>query len=235
MKVAIHQPHYFPWPGYLDKMAKADKFIILDEVQLTDRSPMLRNKFLQLNGEEHMLGLSVKKKGYREKMTKEIELADIEEVQEKHKRFIQMNYGKTRGYSEVWPEIQDIFEKKYQYLIDIEMDTIMAMRKLFSIETELIYQSNLDYDRTMKKSDLMLTLSEAVGADIYLSGQGAKKYMVEEEFREKGIEVEYQEFTYPVYKQKNMNEFVANLSAIDMLMQLGIEDARKLFWNNITI
>ena len=233
MKVAIHQPHYFPWPGYLDKMAKADKFIILDEVQLEDRSPMLRNKFLQINGEEHMLGLSVKKKGYRDKMTKEIELADIEEVQEKHKRFIQMNYGKTKGYSEVWPEIQHIFEKKYQYLIDIEMDTVMAMRKLFSINTELIYQSNLDYNRSMKKNNLMLALSEAVGADIYLSGQGAKKYMMDEEFNKKGIKVEYQVFAPPVYKQKNVNEFVTSLSAIDMLMQLGIEDAKELFWNGV--
>ena len=35
MVTAIHQPHYFPWLGYLDKMAKAGQFIILDEVQLT--------------------------------------------------------------------------------------------------------------------------------------------------------------------------------------------------------
>ena len=148
MKVAIHQPHYFPWMGYLDKMAKADKYIVLDEVQLEDRSPMVRNKFLQNNGEEHILGLSIRKKGYREKMTKEIELSDVKDVLAKHSRFIQMNYGKTKGYDEVWPEIEHIFSKDYKYLIELDMDTVYAMRKLFAINTEMILQSDLDYDRS---------------------------------------------------------------------------------------
>ena len=53
--VAMHQPHYFPWLGYLDKMAKADEFVVLDEVQFTDGSPMSRNRFLQVDGEAKLL------------------------------------------------------------------------------------------------------------------------------------------------------------------------------------
>ena len=33
MIVAAHQPHYMPWLGYLDKLAKADLFVVMDDLQ----------------------------------------------------------------------------------------------------------------------------------------------------------------------------------------------------------
>ena len=46
MLVAIHQPHYLPWLGYLQRMAQADLFVVLDHVYLrawpgfpADRAP----------------------------------------------------------------------------------------------------------------------------------------------------------------------------------------------------
>jgi len=38
MLVAIHQPNYLPWLGYLDRMAKADLFVVLDHVQFERRN-----------------------------------------------------------------------------------------------------------------------------------------------------------------------------------------------------
>ena len=38
MLIAIHQPHYIPWLGYLDRMIKADLFIVLDHVQFERRN-----------------------------------------------------------------------------------------------------------------------------------------------------------------------------------------------------
>lgn len=51
MKVAIHQLHHFPWLGYMDKMAKVDKFVIMDQVQLEDKSYMCRNRIIDRNGQ----------------------------------------------------------------------------------------------------------------------------------------------------------------------------------------
>lgn len=233
--VAMHQPHYFPWLGYLDKMAKADEFVVLDEVQFTDRSPMHRNKFLQLNGEAKLLSLSVCKKGYREKATREIELSNWDETRKKHRSFLEYNYKNAPFFDEVAPRIFPIFETDFQTLLDIDMSTINILRDIFGITTEMTMQSSLPYDERSKNKDLMLDLCLATKGDVYLSGQGARAYMDDERFNERGVGVAYQEFSYPVYPQKGQVSFVSGLSAIDCAFQCGIDGARKVFYDNMRL
>ena len=38
MIVTLHQPHFLPWLGYLDRMREADLFIVLDHVQFERRN-----------------------------------------------------------------------------------------------------------------------------------------------------------------------------------------------------
>lgn len=233
MITAIHQPHYFPWLGYMDKMAKADQFIILDEVQLTDRSPMVRNKFLTFCGDVEMLSLSIKKKGYRNKKTKDIELFEIKNVQRCHQKFFECNYRKAAFFNEIMEVIDPIFSRSYCRLIEIQMDTVLLLKTLFGIGTDILYQSNLQYDRRKQKSDLIQAICETVASNVYLSGNGARKYMDVLSFNKAGIRVVYQDFTYPIYQQFRLEKFVPNLSSLDILFQLGIEDARHIFWENV--
>ena len=73
MMVAIHQPHYFPWLGYLAKMASVDKFILMDTVQLEKRSYMLRNRVVDPDGKVRYLNISCEKHNHYEKEYREIE------------------------------------------------------------------------------------------------------------------------------------------------------------------
>ena len=44
MIVAAHQPHYLPWLGYLDKLAKADLFVVMDDLQYEAQNFQNRNR-----------------------------------------------------------------------------------------------------------------------------------------------------------------------------------------------
>lgn len=233
MKVAIHQPHYFPWMGYFDKMAKVDKFIIMDDVQLEDSSVMVRNKFLENTGVEKLLSLNVDKKGYLEKKCREINLKDWQKVRKKHSKFLYYNYKNAPYFNEIWEKISCIFEKNYELLIELQMDIIMIFIELLNIKTEIVFQSSLKYDIETKKNDLVLELCQKIEADIYLSGNGAKKYMDDSTFLKNNIKVIYQKFTYPEYKQFSSLEFIPNLSILDMFFNLGIIESNKVFWENV--
>jgi len=108
-----------------------------------------------------------------------------------------------------------------------------ALRDLFGINTQLVYQSAIDYCRESKKNDLVLELCEAVHSEAYLSGTGAKKYMELDTFTKRNIAVEFQEFSCPQYQQAYSPEFIPNLSSLDLLFNCGIEKSREVFWNNI--
>lgn len=233
MIVGIHQPHYLPWLGYMDKMAKSDKFIIMDEVQLEPRSPMVRNKLLEVTGRETFLTVNIEKKGYRDKKTSEILLSDIAEIQKVHRRFIDLNYSKTLGYKETIEKLEFIWSKEYKTLLEIQMDTILCIKEMLEIPTDLIFQSHLTYDRSKMKNELLIELLKAVSGNIYLSGNGAKKYMDKTMFEEKGIHVIYQEFSYPKYNQYRQEIFVPNLSSLDILFQCGVDKAKTIFWDNV--
>src|SRR5947209_18898528 len=50
MKVAIHQPHYLPWLGYVAKWAAADLFVFLDTVQYEKNGWQNRNRIKTAEG-----------------------------------------------------------------------------------------------------------------------------------------------------------------------------------------
>lgn len=62
MITAIHQPSYFPWLGWMDKINKCDQFILMDEVQLSDRAYQHRNLFLTNTGQQKFLTIGIQKK-----------------------------------------------------------------------------------------------------------------------------------------------------------------------------
>jgi hypothetical protein len=234
MKVAIHQPHYFPWLGYLDKMAKVDKFVMLDEVQLSDNSNMFRNKFLTKTGKIRYLTIPFEKESYMKKRFCDVRLNMQINWQKDHENFIVDTYRKLSGFDETWSKIKHIFEKDYETVYEVCMESIYILRDLFGIDTALVYQSAIEYNRNSKKNDLVLELCKANNAQEYLSGVGAKKYMKVESFEASGIRVVYQQFTHPQYTQYNSKEFVSNLSALDLLFNCGIEESRRIFWENVT-
>lgn len=230
-KVAIHQPHYFPWMGYLDKMAKVDKFILLDEVQIEKGSNMYRNKVATWDGKEKYLTVGYEKEGCLKRSFNQILIDDSIEWQKRQCDFIWNNYRKAEHFSEIWKVIEEIFDKKYLYLFDVLNDSIEIEKKLFGIDTEIILQSDVQHERDTYKNDLLISLCKAVGAEKYLSGNGAKKYMNVEMFEKSDIAVEYQNFKYPSYKQ--FEKFIPNLSALDILFHCGQEKAKKIFWENV--
>ena len=126
-----------------------------------------------------------------------------------------------------------MFTKRYELLWQVTDDTVRIMRRLLDVNTPLVYESELK-SAGGKKSEFLIGLLRQLGADEYLSGAGARKYMDMDMFARAGIRVRYQNFVLPEYPQKNASSFVPGISALDILFNCGIEGTRKIFWENVS-
>lgn len=223
---SIHQPSYFPWQGLLNKIKESEKFIIMDEVQFLDGGYQNRNTFLDKNLNIHMLTIPIEKKNYFDKTIKDMHIAD-KRWQKKHLRFLMQNYNRHPFFEEILEEIEPIYTKEYIFIVDVLIDSMVVLFKLFDIKSTIILQSNLTYDKESKKNDLILELLKNTDSKNYLSGIGAKSYQTDEEFELRNIKLFYQDFKQVSYTQFKNSSFSEGLSSLDLLFNVGKNSAHN--------
>ena len=177
MKVGIHQPHYFPWMGYFDKMAKSDIFILLDRVQMEKGSYMYRNRIISNQGKVIYLTISGDKHGYLKREYRDIRSTNDGIWLKKHESDIFNAYKESPYFYEVWEQLEPLFNSQEDTICKYCVRSIYKIKDILKIPTTIIMQSDMDTDEQKRKNDLVLNLCEVIGANTYLSGNGAKKYI----------------------------------------------------------
>lgn len=234
MKIAIHQPHYFPWIGYFDKIAKVDKFVLLDQVQFEKGSQMIRNRVVSDAGVIKYITISADTTNFLKKEYKDIQIKNADEWKTRQKNALKNYYRNADFLCEIMSILDVFWGNDYQTVCEWTCKSIELICGLLNIDTELIYQSDISYDKETRNSDLVLSICKKLKSDYYFSGRGASvKYLDQEKFKMNGIDIVFQDFGHPVYTQCNSENFIPGVSVIDMLFNCGIKEAKRLFWENI--
>jgi hypothetical protein len=196
--LSAHQPAYLPWLGYFEKIARCDVFIYLDSVQFEKGSFTNRNKIKTANG-PIMLTIPLKLQGYKDFCVGEIQVDNSQNWREKHLKSIYLSYKKAPNFDERYSKLEKLYSQKNELLGEICFSQLLFWLNELGINKKIIRSSTLDIES--KKSDLILDLCKKFKANHYLSGALGRDYLKETEFAESNIEVEYQDFKHPIYKQ----------------------------------
>lgn len=223
MIVAAHQPHYFPWLGYLDRMRQADLFVVLDHVQF-ERSGYQNRTQILVNGLTQWLTLPVVHRSQQERIIdKQIDNPPDPNRQYpgcKHYKTLRHAYRDAPFFSDYAPTLLKILESRSNSLVEINQRSLDFLREAFAIHTPLIRSSELDIRGA--RSEMILNLCRETGADTYLGGMGGSRdYLDQQLFIDAGIEIAWQDFRSPVYSQCGGGAFAPGLSAIDLLFNHG--------------
>lgn len=231
MIVAIHQPTFFPWLGYFDRMLASDLFVILDHVQFERRNYQNRT-LIRLEDESRWLTVPVVQVSQKEKIIDKrvdnpADLGGTRWWGPNSFNTLKYAYRKAPFFDAYAPRLREIFHARWDKLLDLNMATLDFMRSQLEIATPMLRSSTLPCEG--QRSGLLLDICQKVGASAFLGGMGGSRgYLEQEAFDAAKMGVQWQEFKHPVYTQQGSAPFIKGLSALDLLFNCGPRSAEIL-------
>lgn len=224
MKLGIMQPYFLPYIGYWQLINAVDKYVIYDDVNFIKGGWINRNRIL-MNGEAKMINLKMNGSSPN-KLINEVEVADDMVYNKKLLKTIESCYRKAPYFKDTFPIIENIINHRESKLSSYIQYSIGKICEYLSINTELIISSTINKNNDLKGQEKVVEICKKLEADEYYNAIGGQELYSYDEFRKHGIKLSFLKTGTVVYKQFN-NEFVSNLSIIDVIMFNSVEETKN--------
>ena len=215
MILSGHQPVYMPGILLFNKIALSDTFMFVGHCQYSQKSWQTRNR-IGLGGAEHWLSVPVKKSGLFGQSINDTEILDAH-WKKKHLGTIRQAYGKRPYFAQYYPELEALILDDCLKLGALNIAIMQALINWLELPAQVL--DSRDYPVAGNKTEMLISMCQAVGADRYLSNVGSRDYVDEKAMADAGIQHCWQAFKHPVYAQGH--PFIENLSVIDLLFNVG--------------
>lgn len=214
VKVAIHQPQYWPWPPYIYKVMSADVFVYLDSVQFSKNGFQNRNQIKTPKGSSWLT--APVKHDFGQSLT-QTKISDPRALQ-KHFKTLAVNYAGTPGFRRWRDELQSLLDGRKGSLGDVAIASTEWMLDKLEVQAIRLKSSEIP-GLGEHGSRLIAEICNYLGADYYLTGVGALAYMEQEDFSRINCQVWVQEWTGLTYEQAHPEAgYIPNLSTLDLLL-----------------
>ena len=218
MIVSIHQPNYIPWLGFFHKLLLSDTYVVFDDVQFPrGKDYANRNQIKTNNGKMWLTASVLGKKDL--KPWNQIEINN-NGWKEKHLNNIESFYKKTPYFKSYFLFLKRIYENDHKLLLDLNLDLIVFFLGCLDKIPNIILSSDIKTELT--GLDKILYILKNQNATKYISGdgEGSKRYINEQLFKDNNIKLTWQNYKHPVYKQQ-FGEFIPYMSILDLLFNEG--------------
>ena len=227
--VGIHQPNFIPWIGYFSKIYQSDIFIFLDDVQFIKTGSNYTNRVaINMHGTPHYITIPIKRGSGVQK------ISNTQFLDEKWKKKVigtlQANYAKSPYFSEHKDFVWELINFKADNLATYNIHAIEAISKALNFNTKFIQSSTFNLVST--STQRLIDLIHQVDGKIYISGEGGDEYQEHTMYKEANIDVIYNKIPHFTYAQPNAKEYVAGLSIIDSIFNIGLKELQSYFLIN---
>lgn len=224
MKVAVVQPYFFPYIGYIQLLNEVDTFVIFDDVNFVTKGWIKRNRVLN-NGQITYFGVPVEKASQNKKIN-QLSVKHNDVAMAKLLRQLQQSYGQAANFSSTFSLIEKCLYCEEVNLSKYLTYQLQQLCQHLNINTQFVYSSEINqHEQFNSAQERIIALTKELGGNEYVNLPGGVSLYSEEEFAKQHVKLSFIKPNLLPYSQLNTNEFVPALSIIDIMMNT---DARIL-------
>ena len=171
--LASHQPNFLPNLGFFYKMASADLFVVTTALKFERREGWQRRHKIRGPGGDQWLTVPVSASD--DTLIRDVLIDNSHHWRHKHRKSLRGGYARTPERA-LLEALEAVFQERWERLVDLNMRIIHLLKDYLGITTEIV----LDEETTGVKHHLLVALCKKYGAEVYLSGPGARDYMTED-------------------------------------------------------
>ncbi|KQS95213.1 WbqC family protein [Chryseobacterium sp. Leaf394] len=219
MKVAIMQPYFMPYIGYISLIKHTDKFILFDVVQFIKHGWIERNRVLKQNDGWLYLQVPLKKHG-RDILIKDCVIDNSKNWKTKILSQLEIYKKKAPYYYKTISIINDIFSQEYNDIValnKVSLEKICAYLGIYKT-LHVFSEMNLKIDEPNSGDEWALNICKKLDGEIhYINPIGGLDFFDTQKYHEMDIDISFQKMNLSNYDQKR-NTFENGLSIIDVMM-----------------
>ena len=216
--VAICQPNFLPWLGYIEMGHRADVYVMLDDVQFPKQEWVNRNRIPDSSDRGwKWLSIPIKKSSHQVKIN-QVEISYDKPWQSRIIRSIDQIYRQSPCFQDYRDELTEILESHWIYLVELNLTLIKWIYNKLGMSDNLILSSDLNVE--LERDDKLVEICARLDATTFLANNGSKGFIDPSNFHSRNVSFVFQNYTHPTYDVAN-REFTPYLSIIDLIFHEG--------------
>lgn len=226
MKLAVMQPYLFPYLGYYQLYAAADRFVFFDDVNFINKGWINRNQIV--TGRKAFMFTAPLLDASQNKLICDIHIAEGNWKQ-KLLKTIEMAYKKAPEFVPVFELVSGILATDTTLIAKLAAASVTGVAAYLNIQKPVYFSSELQYNRDVKGEDKILEICTGMGAVNYINPSGGRDLYNPEKFEKSNLGLHFLKPQLPNYRQFT-ETFVPAMSVIDVLMHNPAEQVAN--WMN---
>ena len=162
--------------------------------------------------------LPVRRKGLGFQKISEVRICREGSWSRKHLASLKSACGRAPFFPEHLPFLEELFSGAEGCLLTFNLAIIRYILKCLELKTKLVLLSETGVEA--REPELTVELCRRMGAGTFLAQRAARKFLDEEALRRCDVRMKFFVPHAPIYPQL-YGDFIANLSALDLLFTCG--------------